>query len=94
MFCYQVRKFIGAYAAVLGGLDTLVFTAGIGERSQEVRSEICRGLDFLGVALDGTANARHAEVISRAGSSCTVRVVATDEDLMIARHTQRLVGGA
>jgi acetate kinase len=94
MFCYQARKFIGAYAAVLGGLDTLVFTAGIGERSSEVRSEICRGLDFLGVALDGGANDHHAEVISRAGSSCTVRVVATDEDLMIARHTERVIGGA
>jgi acetate kinase len=94
MFCYQVRKFIGAYAAVLGGLDTLVFTAGIGERAAEVRAEICHGLEFLGVELDAAGNARHAEVISRAGSACTVRVVATDEDLMIARHTRRvLLGG-
>jgi acetate kinase len=93
MFCYQVRKFIGAYAAVLGGLDTLVFTAGIGERAAEVRAEICKGLEFLGVELDAATNARHAEVISRTGGACTVRVVATDEDLMIARHTRRLLGG-
>lgn len=93
MFCYQAGKFIGAYAAVLNGLDTLVFTAGIGERAAEVRAEICRGLGFLGVELDTDGNARHAEVISRPGSSCTVRVVETDEDLMIARHTQELVSG-
>jgi acetate kinase len=93
MFCYQVRKFIGAYAAVLGGLDTLVFTAGIGERAAEVRAEICRGLEFLGVELDAAANARHEEIISRAGSACAVRVVETDEDLVIARHTGRLLAG-
>ncbi len=91
MFCYQVRKFIGAYAAVLGGLDTLVFTAGIGERAAEVRAEICRGLEFLGLELDAAANARHDDVISRLGSACAVRVVETDEDLMIARHTRRLL---
>jgi acetate kinase len=92
MFCYQVRKFIGAYAAALGGLDTLVFTAGIGERSAEIRARICDGLQFLGVELDTAANERHAEVIS-AASRCSVRVVSTDEDLMIARHTVRLVTG-
>jgi acetate kinase len=93
MFCYQVRKFIGAYAAALGGLETLVFTAGIGERAPEVRARICRGLDFLGVELDAAANDRNAGVISRDQSRCTVRVVKTDEDLMIARHTLRLVAG-
>src|SRR5260370_762037 len=93
MFCYQVRKFIGAYAAVLNGLDTLVFTAGVGERAAEVRAQICRGLEFLGIELDAACNARNAEVVSRAGSSCVVRVVPTDEDLMIARHTRRLVSG-
>lgn len=90
MFCYQVRKCIGAYAAVLGGLDTLVFTAGIGERAAEVRAGICRGLEFLGVELDAAANARHDDIISRASSACAVRVVETDEDLMIARHTRHL----
>lgn len=88
MFCYQARKFIGAFAAALGGLDTLVFTGGIGEHAATVRAEICSGLQYLGVALDGAANSRNAEVISAAGGRCVVRVVATDEDLMIARHTR------
>ncbi|SRR5579871_1294477 len=88
MFAYQVRKFIGAYAAVLNGLDTLVFTGGIGERASEVRAKICLGLEYLGVALDTQANARNAEVISPPNSQCAVRVVQTDEDLMIARHTR------
>jgi acetate kinase len=93
MFCYQVRKYIGAYAAALGGLDTLVFTAGIGERAAEVRAKICLGLEFLGVELDSAANERHDGLISPGGSRCSVRVVKTDEDLMIARHTLRLVRG-
>ena len=88
MFCYQIRKFIGAFAAVLGGLDTLVFTGGIGERAAAVRAEICSGLEHLGVALDAPANAGNAEVISAAASRCVVRVIETDEDLMIARHTR------
>jgi acetate kinase len=88
MFCYQARKFIGAFAAALGGLDTLVFTGGIGEHAATVRAEICSGLQYLGVALDGAANNRNAEVISAAGGRCVVRVVETDEDLMIARHTR------
>lgn len=92
MFCYQIRKFIGAYAAVLGGLDTLVFTGGIGERAAEVRAKVAHGLEFLGVQLDETANARHATVISAKASRCSVRVIKTDEDLMIARHTRRVVG--
>ncbi|MGB9119690.1 MAG: acetate/propionate family kinase [Candidatus Angelobacter sp.] len=88
MFAYQVRKFIGAYAAVLNGLDTLAFTGGIGERASEVRAKICLGLEYLGVALDTQANARNAAVISLPNSRCAVRVVQTDEDLMIARHTR------
>jgi acetate kinase len=91
MFCYQVRKFIGAFAAALSGLDTLIFTGGISEHSAPVREQVCRGLDHLGIELDSDANARHAEVVSRPGSSCTVRVVQTDEDLMIARHTQKIL---
>src|SRR6478672_8989805 len=91
MFAYQVRKFIGAYAAVLNGLDTLVFTGGIGERAAEVRAEICSGLEYLGVALDTEANGRNAGVISLPGTKCTVRVLRTDEDLMIARHTREVV---
>ena len=87
MFCYGVRKFIGAYAAVLGGLDTLVFTGGIGERAAPVRAEICQGLEFLGIEISSKLNTQHAEIISSAKSRCTVRVIPTDEDLMIARHT-------
>jgi acetate kinase len=90
MFCYQARKFVGAFAAALGGLDTLVFTGGIGERAADVRAEICSGLEFLGIVIDERANRANAEVIS-AGSRCMVRVVATDEDLMIARHTRKIV---
>lgn len=91
MFCYQVRKFIGAYAAALGGLDTLVFTGGIGERAAEVRTMIAHGLSFLGVELEDAANQNHLQIISTENSRCSVRVVKTDEDLMIARHTRRLV---
>ena len=88
MFCYQVRKFIGAFAAVLGGLDMLVFTGGIGERAAPIREEICAGLEYLGITLDPSANGQNAEVISSSASSCAVRVIETDEDLMIARHAR------
>jgi acetate kinase len=93
MFCYQARKFVGSFAAALGGLDTLVFTGGIGERSAEVRAEICSGLEFLGIAIDAAANRANAEVVST-GPRCIVRVVATDEDRMIARHTRNAVVSA
>lgn len=93
MFCYEIRKFIGAYAAVLGGVDTLVFTGGIGERASAVREEICRGLEFLGIELSSDLNAENAAIISTGSSSRTVRVMVTDEDLMIARHTWKLVSG-
>jgi acetate kinase len=91
LFCYQARKFLGALAAVLGGLDTLVFTAGIGEHSAPVRERICAGLGYLGVELDAGRNAVHAPIISRKGGRALVRVMKTDEDLMIARHTNRLI---
>ena len=91
MFCYQIRKFIGAYAAVLGGLDTLVFTGGIGEKAAAVRARICEGLEYLGIKLDLSANECHAEVISSANSLASVRVIETNEDLMIARHTRNLL---
>ncbi len=91
MFCYQLRKHIGALAAVLGGLDLIVFTGGIGERAAPVRGEVCRGLAHLGVILDEQANDAHADVISSSESAAMVRVIATNEDLMIARHTHKLV---
>jgi acetate kinase len=90
-FCYHARKHVGALAAVLGGLDTLVFTGGIGEQAAVVRDEICRGLEHLGVQLDGERNEANAGVISAPGSDCVVRVVRTDEDLVIARHTGALL---
>jgi acetate kinase len=93
MFCYQIRKFIGAFAAALSGIDTLAFTGGIGERAAEVRGQICSGLEHLGVTLDRERNAQHAPVVSAGGSKCTVRVVPTDEDLMIARHTRQVMEG-
>ncbi len=89
LFCYQARKFLGALVAVLGGLDTLVFTGGIGEHAAPVRTRICAALSFLGIDLDPLRNTQHAPIISRDGGA-VVRVMKTDEDLMIARHLQRL----
>jgi len=91
LFCYQARKFLGALAAALGGLDALVFTGGIGERAAPVRARICAGLEFLGLQLDATRNAQHAPVISADASRVVVRVVQTDEDRVIARQTYRLL---
>jgi len=91
LFCYQARKSLGALAAVLGGLETLVFTGGIGEHASPVRERICEGLDFLGVLVDRSQNTAHASVISAASNRVTVRVMQTDEDLMIARHTAQVI---
>jgi acetate kinase len=76
---------------VLGGLETLIFTGGIGEHAAPIRWRICAGLEFLGIQLDAHRNAAHARVISRDSSLATVRVMATDEERMIARHTERLI---
>jgi acetate kinase len=91
LFCYTARKTVGALAAVLGGLDTLIFTGGIGEHAASVRWRICADLGFLGVRLDDTRNDASAAVISPNGSPITVRVMPTDEDLMIARHTRNVL---
>jgi acetate kinase len=91
LFCYQLRKHIGAMTAVLGGLDTLVFTGGIGEHATAVRWEVCRELAYLGISLDSQRNAAHAEVISTPESTCRVLVIPTNEDLMIARQTRALL---
>jgi len=91
MFCYQVRKQIGALSAALGGLDLLVFTGGIGERAAALRWEVCRGLEYLGITLDRTRNEANADTISAVNCKCLVRVIPTDEDLMIARYTYRLI---
>jgi acetate kinase len=92
LFCYQVKKWIGAFAAALGGLDTLVFTAGIGENAPEVRTRICEGLEFLGIELDDKRNADNADVISKVGSRVTVRVIHTDEEQMIAKMVCNVLG--
>ena len=88
LFCYQARKFLGALVAALGGLDTLVFTAGIGQHSAVIRARICDGLELPGPGgRTPTRNAAHAPIISSDASRVVVRVIPTDEDLMIARHT-------
>jgi len=92
LFCYQVKKFIGGFAAALGGLDTLVFAGGIGEHAPEVRARICDGLDFLGVALEAERNAAGAPVISGNASRVTVRVMHTDEEWMIAKLVCQVLG--
>ena len=89
LFCYHARKWIGAYAAALGGLDTLVFAGGIGENAPLVRARICRGLEFLGITLDTRRNARNASLVSRNDAAVTVRVIRTNEELMIARSVAR-----
>jgi acetate kinase len=91
LFCYQARKFLGALTAVLEGLDTLVFTAGIGEHAAVIRSRICNGFGYLGMQLDTARNAMHAPIISTDSSRVVVRVIPTDEDRIIARHTYRLI---
>ena len=91
-FVYRAAKEIGALAAVLGGIDGLVFTAGIGENSAEIRRRICEASAWLGIELDAEANARKGPRISKAGSRVSVWVIPTNEELMIARHTGVLLG--
>jgi acetate kinase len=87
LFCYLAKKFLGALAAVLGGLDALVFTAGIGENAPEVRRRICDGMGYLGLFIDPQRNQANAPVISTPESAASIRVIPTNEELMIARHT-------
>jgi len=89
LFCYQVKKWIGAYAAALGGLETFVFAGGIGEKAPPIRSRICEGLGFLGIELDANRNATTEPVISVREGRVQVRVIRTDEELMIARSVLR-----
>ncbi len=92
LFCYQVKKWIGAFAAALGGLDTLVFAGGIGENAPPVRARICDGLGFLGIELEEKRNAANEGVISAAVSRVAVRVIRTDEERMIAKTVCRVLG--
>jgi acetate kinase len=89
LFCYQAKKWIGSFTAALGGLDTLVFAGGIGENAPLVRARICEGLSCLGIELNESRNAETAGVISTDASRVTVRVIRTDEELMIARSVLR-----
>jgi acetate kinase len=91
LFCYQAKKWIGSFAAALGGLDTLVFAGGIGENAPLVRARICQGLTFLSVELDHKRNAKNAPLISPDAGRVKVRVIATDEELMIARSVTRVL---
>ena len=91
LFCYQAKKWLGAFAAALGGLDTLAFSAGIGENCSSIRARICEGLGFLGIELNTSRNAENAAVISTDTSPATVRVIRTDEELMIARSVCRVL---
>ncbi len=91
LFCYQAKKHLGALVAVLGGLDRLVFTGGIGEHAANVRSSICGRLEFLGIQIDAARNASHQSIISPDCGRVEVRVIPTDEDLMIARHAEQML---
>jgi acetate kinase len=91
LVCYQARRLVGALAAVLGGLDTLIVTGGIGGHAAPVRERICTGREFLGIRLDPRRNVDHAPIISHDSARVTVRVMKVDEGLMIARQTCRLI---
>jgi acetate kinase len=91
LFCYQTQKCIGSFAAALHGLDTLVFSGGIGENSPEVRERICHGLEFLGVELDRKKNYNNEAIISADISTVIVRVIPTNEELMIAKSVCQIL---
>ena len=91
LFCYLVRKWIGAFATVLGGVETLVFSGGIGDNAAEVRARVCSGLGFLGIELDESRNAVNAGVISSEASPATAHAIRTDEEFMIASSVCRLL---
>jgi acetate kinase len=91
LFCYQAKKWIGAFAAALGGVDTLVFAGGIGENAVSIRARICAGLEFLGIELDPARNSQGAAIVSNGARSVAVRVVRTDEEAVIAAMTLRVL---
>ena len=93
LFCYQVKKCIGSFATVLGGMETLVFSGGIGEHSPETRAGICTGMEFLGIDLDPERNQTSSQVISGPASRVTVRVIPTDEESMVAKIVLDLMAG-
>ncbi|HEX4076834.1 MAG TPA: acetate/propionate family kinase [Candidatus Acidoferrales bacterium] len=92
LFCYRAKKYMGAYAAALGGLDALIFAGGIGENAPLVRERICAGLEFLGIEVDPVANRSNTPVISSKRTHVTIKVIKTDEDMVIANHVLSIVG--
>jgi len=92
LFCYRAKKYVGAYAAALGGIDALIFAGGIGENAPQVRERICAGLEFLGLEIDPALNGSNALVISSARSRAKIKVIKTDEDIVIAQHVLAVIG--
>ncbi|MBK7630428.1 MAG: acetate kinase [Ignavibacteriales bacterium] len=93
IFCYRIKKYVGAYAAAMGGLDALVFTGGIGENSKEIREEVCKEMEFLGINLDELKNQNNDEIISKENSKVSVMRIPTNEELVIALDTEKIVSG-
>lgn len=91
IFCYRIKKYVGAYAAAMGGLDALVFTGGIGENSKEIREEVCKEMEFLGIHLDDLKNQNGDEIISTENSKVSVMRIPTNEELVIALDTSKIV---
>lgn len=92
IFCYRIKKYIGAYTAAMGGLDALVFTGGIGENAVEVREEVCRNMDYLGIKLDTLKNESKEQIISDSSSKVKIFRIPTNEELVIAMDTAKIVG--
>jgi acetate kinase len=92
IFCYRIKKYVGAYSAAMGGIDALVFTGGIGENSSEVREEVCKNLEYLGIKLDKLKNENRENVISDNSSRVKVYRIPTNEELVIAMDTSKIVG--
>ena len=91
IFCYRIKKYIGAYTAAMGGLDALVFTGGIGENATEVREEVCRNMDYLSIKLDTLKNESKEQIISDSSSKVKIFRIPTNEELVIAQDTQKIV---
>jgi acetate kinase len=91
LYCYLLKKWVGSFAAALGGVEVLVFAGGVGENSHEVRARACAGLGFLGIEIDAARNRANDAIISAPGAKVQVRVIRTDEELIIARETQRVL---
>ena len=93
IFCYRIKKYIGAYAAAMGGLDALVFTGGIGENSLEVREKVCDNMEYLGINLDKLKNESKETLISESSSRVKIFRIPTNEELVIALDTAKIVSG-